>query len=431
MAKQLQQRYRLTVNGVDVTSSIEGEISLSSTPDVVSELSFTLSGREFMIPSNTNTAGASGVSPKDVIKLLDEIVFEGGAGEEGGYNYGTLFKGTVKYIRPQYPENGLMQVAIEAVDYSYRLAINKNYRAYPSPTNDRVWARGSSIKASEIVRNIASDIGLSIGKDLNGNDDIRLAVDKVYTDLEPITQKNESDWAVLRKIGKFLNCSVWTSFNGSQSELHFVDKSFLRDSDNSSELSFFYALRTTDQRTFDIKPLGANEFPIWDINLDQDFNALTETSRTIVAFDYEKGEEINVFEAKVEEDGKFITKYFTFEIDESKTAALSPEQRKELEDISYSIAGGEGSHDIASIARFFKPAKFYSDRKSMIVDKPYYGIKLTGTIDGNINVVPRRNYVVKGVGRYGSDNLENSYYLKTITHTWGSAGFLTTLEFII
>ena len=424
MSVQLQQRYRITINGVDVTDSVEGDVTFESTPERVGQLTFTLIGRDFVTNARADT---SETTFKNVVKMLDEVFFEGGAGIDGDYNYEPLFKGTIKYVRPQFPDDGTLRVNIEAVDYSYRMAVNNNYYAYPSKKCERNWAQKKSIKASEIIKNIAEDMGLQVGKRNDGTEDIRLVVDKEFTYREPLTQRNETDYQLLRKLAKRLNCHFWTSFEDDQTYLHFADKSLLRN-DEGEDVSFVYFLRTNNG-DFQFKQLSSMEVPIWSVDLDQDFSAIGETRRVITKFDYATGEEINVFEAKIVEDGQEITKLFTFEIDESKTRKLSPEKRRELEKMSYSIAGDESSpYSIDEIAKYFKPAKFYNDRKELGVDKPYFGITINATCEGNVHIKARKNYKVKGIGRYGSDSLEGTYFLTTLRHIWGQGGFLTEME---
>lgn len=425
MSRRLQQRYRLFVNGVDVTADISGDIVYESSPDVVASLSFTLSGNRFL---SRQTNLAASLTSKDMIKMFDKVEFEGGT-LENDLNYGPIFKGFVKYIRPQFPDSGSMSVNVEAVDYSFRAAANRGYFVYPSTASPRQWAIAKSLKTSDIVRGISSDMGVPIFKNLDGSEDVRLALDKVFTLTAPLTQKNESDWQVLRKLAKQLNCSVWTSYESGNTYLHFVDKSFLRDDSNYGEIVFAYPLRAGHD--FVISEFKPEYRILQGVNVEQDFSAMSETKKVVTTFDYAKGEEITVFEAKITENGRQVTKYFTFEIDEAKTRALSPEQRKDLEKIAYSIAGDEESgHSIEEIAPYFKPATFLDERRNFVVDKPYFGITITATVDGDINITPRRNYRVLGIGRYGSDSLDQNYYLRTLRHRWGSSGFLTELEFI-
>lgn len=428
MSKALQQRYRLFLNGVDITADVSGDITYESSPDVVSTLSFTLSGKRFLAAADPAYRSTASTTPKDLIKLYDKIEFEGGAGLEGDYNYGPIFRGFVKFLRPQYPDSGQVKVSVEAVDYSYRSAANRNYYAYPASKSERPWAVKKSIKASEIVEQLAKEMGMPIYQDAQGTRDLRLAYDKEFTLQGALTQRNESDWQVLRKLAKQLNCAVWTTFEGGAAYLHFVDKGYLRDDSNFGDITFLYPLRAGND--FVIKQ-DTGQIIMRSVSLEQDMASMDATRKVVTTFDYKKGEEVTVFEAKVTENGREITKYFTYEIDETKTRALSPEQRQELEKIAYSIAGDENSgHSIDEIAPYFKPAVFLDERRNFVVDKPYFGITIQATVNGDIRIVPRRNYRILGLGRYGSDSLDQNYYLRKVQHSWGSGGFITELEFI-
>lgn len=417
----------MLVNGVDVTSDLSGDITLDLSPGVVSSLSFTLSGKNFWVPGERPPSGET-ASPKDVVKLFDKVYFEGGAGI-GSSNYSSLFLGSVIRLQPEYTSQGRLKVRIEAADYSYRSAYATNYYAYPGKNQDRSWANGSTIRASKIIYKLAEESGLQIGKDQYGNEDVKLAVDLEFTLKSPLVQKNKTDWTILRQLAKRLNCSFWTTQENGQLYLHFVDKSFLRDGSNRGGFGFLYALRENSGK-FVYPSLNPGEQAIWNVYVDHDFSQISAATRVIPFFDYGRGETVNVFEATITEDGKKVTKYFTFEIDEAKVRSLPPAQRREIENISYQIAGGDSGYDISDIAKYFKPAKFYSDRRVLTVDEPYFGIRITATTDGNVNIIPRRNYPVRGIGRYGSDNLEDNYYLRSVKHTFGSEGFLTEMEFI-
>jgi hypothetical protein len=419
--KTLQQRYQLLVNGVDVTADVSGDILWESTPDVVTSLSFNLKGNRFI--DNTGALGMASATFKDVIKMFDRVEFSGGAGILDDLNYAPLFRGFVKYIRPQYPNNGSLFVSVECVDYSFRGAIASGYFAYPSRKSDRKWAEASSLKPSVIVQNLAKEIGLSLG-------DIRIAYDQPFTLTRPLTQRNETDWQILRKLAKQLNCNVWTTFqdNGG-STLNFVDKSYLLDDSNQGEFQFLYPIRSGSE--FVYREKKDSYIILTDVSVEQDFTEMSATRRTVTTFDYAKGEEVTIFEATIQENGKPITKYFTFEIDETKTRSLDPTQRAQLELIAGSLAGEDDSpYNINDIAKYFKPATFYDDRRRFVVDKPYYGITVNATCDGNVNIVPRKTYKVLGIGRFGSESLEQNLYLRTVRHRWGSRGFLTELEFM-
>jgi hypothetical protein len=428
---ELQPRYKILINGVDVTSSVSGDVNVEDNTDYISMLTFDLSGRDFLLKGESQV----GINYKDVVKMHDSVYMEGGAGPLDSRNYKAFFKGFVKYVRPQYDQAGVIKVALECVGDIYRTATAKNYFIYPSSNNQRTWGRGAKIKSSEIVRNLIKEIGAVIGKAPDGSEDIKLSLDKEWSSVEPITQKNESDWQVLKKLAERLNCNVWSTFNGLAEEIHFVDRGVLRGGTFAeNQLVFAFPLRTSDSYGFDplIRQIRGDYIYIRDVNIEQDFAAMDEVKKTITVFNYETGEEVNIFEVKLQENGKEVVKYYTFEIDEDKVAALSPEARKELEKVAYSIAGDEVSpHSIQEIAPYFKPAKFYSDRNFPTVDKPYFGITLTCVCDGDVRIISRRNYRVLGVGRYGSNSIDQNYYLKSVKHIWNNSGYSCELNFVL
>jgi hypothetical protein len=431
MSKELQPIYKVLINGVDVTTSISGEITLEEGSEFITNLQLTLSGKAYLLGDKKGNSLAT-----DAVKIHDKIYMEGGAGDPQGLNYKPFFRGFVKYVRPRYTDAGTISVALECVGDMYRSAINKNFYIYPSSNCARAWARQSSIKASEFVRNMITEMGGVIGKDDNGFEDIKISYDMDITNKLPITQKNESDWGVLMKLAKRLNCKVWSTFNsnGLTPEVHFVDVGVLRGEEpkGSDKLIFHYPLRSANGG-FHYLEKKPNYQYLRGVTVEHDFAAMDATKRVITTFNYQTGEEINIFEAKITENGKEVVKYFTFEVDEDKLSKLSPEARKDVEKIAGSIAGDEVSpHSINEIAPYFKPAKFYTDRTNkFLVDKPHMGITIRATCDGNVNILSRKNYQIMGVGRYGSDNLEQSYYLKTVTHTWGGGGYETQMEFIL
>lgn len=57
------------------------------------------------------------------------------------------------------------------------------------------------------------------------------------------------------------------------------------------------------------------------------------------------------------------------------------------------------------------------------------GVRISATIDGNINVRSQRFYDLVGIIRYGSDVDAEPFYLRSLVHTWDLDGFDTKLEF--
>lgn len=431
------QIYKLFINGVDVTYESSGEdVTYETSQETLATLTFTLSGRRFVIPKEGegNRNSAYTLTAKDVVKLLDKVVLYGGVirqNDDGSAapdpnNYRLVFSGFVKNLQITYDDSGLMKTAVEAVDSTYDLTQNKNFNVYPGVSAGRSWTNKDTLTTEEIVQGIANDMGIKAN--------INVLYKEPWKSTRTMVQRNESDWSFLRRLAKRTNCEFWTDYDESSdaSILNFVSKELLRGQKIPSEqivkdIVFVYPLRTlTDD--FEYPRLDSNEMQMWGVTVEQDISQLFATRRTVTKFDYSTGEDINVWEVKVKENDKEVIKLFKFELDEEKTNKLPPEERDRLQNLAYDIAGGEYTNaDIEEISQYFKPAEFYSD-KFPIKDSPFMGVTIKATVDGNVNIYTKKNYLVKGIGRYASNVLEEYYYMTTVTHTWGSEGFLTQIE---
>ena len=52
------------------------------------------------------------------------------------------------------------------------------------------------------------------------------------------------------------------------------------------------------------------------------------------------------------------------------------------------------------------------------------GFSITCKVWGNLNIVPRKSYILEGLGKYSG-----KYYLYKVTHSWGTEGYIMTLIF--
>jgi hypothetical protein len=412
-----QQRYQVIIGKNDVTKFVSDNITLTYNPDTISELSFAILSASDVF-SNTISPGS-------------RVTFYGGSDLEHEDNYGKLFEGIIKMIQPEYQSTGAVTLRITAYDLSYQLVTKRTYFVYPdhNRTSNKTWAYGENIKTSALVRGLIRDNGFEIGLDDEGNEDIKILVDKDINYLKPITQRNESEWQILRKVAASVNCQMWTTFAGDRYYVHFVDRSLLVN----GKLSNF--IFTNPERTLNggfVNPdLPKNNIPIWDITIEQDYSMMFHVRKSMTVFDYSKGEEINIFSVKFEEGSKEVLKYFTFELDQDKLKTLDDAELKYVQD----LAQNQGNYDYSQaqmqeISKYFVPATFYNEKHYKTVDTPYYGITLKFTCEGNVYIVPKKNYQVVGLGRYSTKNISGNYYLKKLTHTWGRKGFLSKLEMV-
>lgn len=414
-----QQRYQVFINKVDVTRFVLGEVSLLYNVDTISELSFTLATVDDIL-ANVISPGTS-------------ITFYGGASLETNDNYSKLFEGVIKKINPSYMSSGSVHLGIIAYDLSYSLVKTVDSYIYPdkSKKRNRTWAYGDTIRASDIFRNLIKENGFEIALDENGQEDIKLLVDKVFTYKNPLTQNQESEWGLLRKLASSLNCQVWATFEGEKYNLHIVDRSFLMGA-NPSNLIFVNPERTYEGG-FTNPKFAKNNIPIWDIKIEQDYSQMFSISQAYTVFDYDKGEDINIWSAKFIENNKEVLKFFSFEIDEAKAKGYTNKEIEDFKSMILNKGGANGRYSDEQMRRIsdvFVPAKYYSEKHFKSVDVPYYGLTLTCTCEGNIYIVPKKNYNVEGLGRYSTKNLSGGYYLRKLTHTWGDKGFLSKLELV-
>lgn len=421
----LQQEYRLLVNDVDVTEDVSGDVVYEFEPNGLATLNITLYGGSHLTKAYPTT-----FTSKNVIKLLDKVVFEGGAGLDRS-NYGLVFRGFVKYVRPKYENSGSVSLTLECVDWSFMGSKNRNYYVYPSKKNPKSWATNNKMKVSEIIRGLVSDLNLRFAVDENGAEQLRVLYDKEFTLTSAITQKNETEWSLIRKLGTMVNCSAWVSHGVDGSYFHFVDNNYLLEGSNKGKVSFLYPAR--EGFGFYKKELDdSSQQIVWDVAVEHDFSDMFAIKRVTTQFDYDTGKLINALPYDYNVNGKIVTKYYDITALESdKIKGLSDEKLNEFRQLAGRIGGKDVSiHDLDPLLPYLREINVLHDRRNFLVDKAFLGIKVKFVTDGNINIIALRNYFIDGVGRYGSDLLRHSYFLRVLRHKWGSKGFLTECEFI-
>ena len=461
MSKRIQPQFQLLINDVDVTDSVKGEVSFTEEPDIITNLSFTLGGRQFAV----------GVA--DIIKLGDKVTFYGGTfgnslikpAEE---NYKLFFNGHVKNLAPQFAETGLVSVNIEAVDTGYVAFKEKINFTYPSRNaKTRTWANSKELTVEDIVRNIIEkELDLKVG-----TFEVPDAKNIKYTRKKPISQSGVNDWKFLRKLGRECGCDVYsrTSENG-ETEISFIDRGKQKAFDDK-KVRFIYPLRengvpkeSPNQNPFVLTEINTDpnvaDIPVLSLELTQDLTLFYANRRTVQVFDSTSGQNINVIQtydeltpeqeqankeakaagkpepfkvSKVEGGKQFVINYYRMEIDESKLPA-DPVERDNLKKIALKVATQESKdsdgnkYSFEDIKKYFKRAEFL-DPRFKVVDQPYIGIDVNVTIEGEVFLRNQRAYPIVGIQRYGSDVTDSSYHLRTITHRWGDEGYLCDLQF--
>lgn len=412
MQRSLQPRFSLYIEGQDVTSYAKYPLTYREEPDIISTFSFQLAGRNFAFSS-----GKSGeaFNITNAIKLGNQVEFYGGTMDVE--NYRLLFKGSVKNINPQYAESGEVSVFVTAVGTTFRAAVKQVNEVYPSPRSKRPWANTSPIKASQIVRGIAEEIKIPV-------QEIRLANDQEFTFENPITQYKETDWAFLKKLSQRIGANVWGEYLADVGEaMFFVDKSAQMNLD-VPDIRFVYPIRKTDG-SYEYSELKDGDRIIISATIEQDLTSANANVRIVQSFDKISGEKATLLQVrKTNEQGEVFIKYYRPKVDESKLPQDSVE-RDRLKNIAANL-GGDNNYTLEDVEQYFVPAEFIDDSYS-VIDKPWIGITITAKIDGDVNIRSKRSYPVLGIGRYGSDTLEENYLLFELSHVFDTDGFTTEL----
>ena len=458
MSKQIQPRFQLLLNGVDVTDDVKDEVTFVDEPNNISNLSFMLSGSEYIMSS------------ADVVKLGDRVEFYGGTMGESFIeptkeNYKLFFYGHVKNIAPDYADTGLLSVSIEAIDTGYVAMKEKRKFSYPTANAKvRSWANVDKITVNDIIEGIVvKELKMNLGTVMLPDDNI------FYTLKSPIKQAGINDWKFLIKLAKLNGCNVYTrteenkttyidfidigkTKNALQEKVRFVyplrENNYLKDTPNansykyptindagtvdivaltisvSQDLSLFYANRRVYQL---ISPETGKS-----VSLIQTFDELSQEMKDFNKESKAKGEEEPYKVAFTSGGKQFINAYYKMEVDPSKLPP-DPEEARKVEDIAKKVMSQEKLEDgtVASfedIKPYFKRAEFM-DARYRVADEPYVGIDVNMTIEGDVFLKNSVSYRILGIQRYGSDNLESSYALITTTHRWGDDGYFCDLQF--
>lgn len=461
MSRQIQPRYQVLLNGNDVTSSVKGDVSFRQEPDIITTLSFALSGNNYVIGF------------ADVIKLGDRITFYGGTFGNSVIrpsieNYKLFFDGVVKNISPQYPETGLVSVNIEAVDSGVSTVQEKRHFVFPSKdAKYRVWANVKEIKAVDIFKNIVKDLGLIVGKVEVPNES-----NIVYTRKDSITQDGVNDWKFLLKLADKCGCNLFSeSSEDGKTLVSLLDKGKQKNFDDK-KVRFIYPLRQGGNESkpngsgFSVPQInnlsGVSDIPVLSLSLTQDLTLFYANRRTVQVFNKVEGKNYNVIQTydeltpaqaelnreavskgspepykvvKTENNKQFIESYYRFEVDKDKLPE-DPEERLAIEDVALKVASQDNKvsasnnkqYSFEDIKKYFKKAEFM-DPRLKVVDQPYVGIDVTARIEGEVYLSNQRSYPILGIQRYGSDKLDSSYHLRIIEHVWSEEGYFCDLEF--
>lgn len=396
MQNPLQPLFSLNVNNKDVTKHIDGQVTYDERADMINTLTFTLkNGAEFM----------------EIIKPGSRVVMTGGSFMETRQ----IFSGVVKRIRGVFPDEGNVKATFECFDSSWGTALTeKRVGVYPQKEGIRSWADKSTITVSEIVRNIANEMGAELDIQLPDGADIQ------YSLLKPVAQDKMTDWSLLRLLAKRTGCVLFNDMVNAKLVLRFIDKS--KVANYASPISFLYPIRKGNEFVFDTSK--SNQIVLRSLNVEEDFQAADANVRMVSKFDDETGQEISLISRTEERDGKKYIYYY--QLDEAKVQALEDNNPGEADRLR-----GMGALNIP-YEEFIKyyTVKEYVEEDIAVWSHAFLGITVSAESYGNINIKSQRAYDIYGISRYSTDRLHGKFYLRAMKMIWDGGTFTNEYEFI-
>jgi hypothetical protein len=401
MQNPLQPSYNLRINNKDVTRDTDFGVTYDERADQVTTLTFTLKRGAFYL---------------QVVKPGQKVVLSGGTTTKAR----AIFTGVIKKIVSIFPDEGDVKINIIAYDTIWGDATNhRKTFVYPQKGSSRAWADKTSIKVSEVVGNIAHEIGADLNIVLPPGSDAS------YTLTKPLVQmytdgKGMTDWAFLRQLAKYYGCFIWTDVQGPTLQLNFVDKS--KVANYSAKTTFVYPLR--DQNEFVYKTLAPNQYLLRDVRVDEDVQAADANLRVVSKFDDKTGDELTLISREVVKDGKKYIYYY--QLDEDKVASLEKNDPKEADRLREM-----GIFDIPpeEFLKYYKEIEYVEDQVA-VFSQVFIGITVTATSDGNTDIHSQQAYDLYGIARYSTNERIGKYYLRSLKFVWDEEGFKNEYEFM-
>lgn len=360
------------------------------------------------------------------------VILYGGYYSDSSSAMRHVFSGTVTRVKTQFMNNGRVTCKVECMNYGFtKLGKEAKNFTYPDPNGSRKFAKKDSLSVMDVVKGIAEENKLSIGK-------IQLSPEAKavkFTKTNIRYQRNMTDWKFLSILAQDFGCSLWITSDGGTEELNFVsiDKAFK----NQSDLSFLFPLygvvtniKPSEMQTFDNSSYNRPRI-IRDVTVDEDISQATAVSRSAMYFDKDTGEYKEAI-SKIETDKNGKRTITFYELDEQKVEQVhqdNPELADKIrEGGPTSLEWGEPNNPKCA-SYYYRAVKIYDEGQS-VFDKAFFGITVAAKCNMDLNIKSQCSYKIRGILSYHSKDLETSFYLRGLKHVWDKDGCWTELDFI-
>lgn len=305
-----QQYYKLTVSKrkkgqgrqeesdtitFDVTKDVVDTVSLTEEDGKTARVTFTLK---------------RGFTYLNVLATGMNVTLVAGTINE---NY-EVFVGSILVIKPKLQKGRETQVEVVATDNLWKSGsiLVKDF-FYPQMNHPKSWAQKDSIKASEIMKNIAQDAGYQIGK-------IDITRDITYTAKKQCRQHKKTDWAFIRQLASDTHSVAWLQLDNGKERFYCKDETALVNT--LADITLYMV--TPDNVGFTVDKMSTSGQAIQMLSCDITLDPKDGKESALASYtDPETGEEHVAITDPEKGDGLWI-------FDESKLQAESAETRDNL-----------------------------------------------------------------------------------------------------
>lgn len=360
------------------------------------------------------------------------VFLYGGYYMDNGSGMQHVFSGTVTRVKTQFFDSGRVSCSVECMNYGY-VKMGKDYKnfVYPDSRSSRRFATKDSLSAEDIIKGIAEDNKMSLGKIVLSSEAkaMRFTKDNIRY------QRNMSDWKFLQILAQDLGCNMWITTDNGTDQINFVsyEKAF-RD---QSEISFLFPLygvisdiRPSEMQTFEDSTYNRPRI-LRGLTVDEDISQATAVTRSAMYFDKDTGEYKEAISA-INEDKNGNRTIVFYELDESKVEYVhqtNPELADKIRESGPTSLPWGNPDNPESASYYYRKVKIYDESQS-VFDKAFFGIKVTAKCNQDLKIRSQRTYKIRGILSYHSKNLETSFYLRGLKHVWDKDGVWTELDFI-
>lgn len=353
-----------------------------------------------------------------------------------------VFKGEVTRIRTSFADNGHISFEIECLcDGFVKLGKDPKNFVYPDKNSTRNFAKTESMTLEDLIRGILKDNNYEVGQiDLPAE-----ARNATFSKLNISAQKNESDWKFLKRLAMEYGSTVWISVENGVEKFNFMSKEKALKN-QKTDIAFVYPLygvtnknlrwdptiRDEEKQVFNGCPEYTRPRLLRNVMVEEDVHSATSVTRSSMYFDKETGEYKQSISQIVDKNGKNYIVFY--ELDEARVEYIRESNPELADNLMHNGAtalpwGVPGDNNPNHSNYYYKATKIY-DEQTAVFDGALEGITVSATCNQDLDIRSQRSYNIRGILRYRTESVEESFYLRGLKHVWAADGTWTELDFI-